>query len=95
MSRIGPVATGCHGSYGSSEFKSTTRFRSTIRPVGRTPDGPVARQNVVSMKMSGAELAALDRQRKLRGGMDRSAYLRSLIRQDAARIARPEGTEKP
>jgi hypothetical protein len=47
------------------------------------------------MKMSGAELAALDRQRKLRGGMDRSAYLRSLIRQDAARIARPERTEKP
>jgi hypothetical protein len=69
-------------------------LRTTICLMGRTPDGPVARTFVVSLKMTAAELATLDRQRKVRGGTDRSDYLRKLIQQDAVRITRSQGTEK-
>jgi hypothetical protein len=54
----------------------------------------VARSKVVSLKMSPIELAALDRQRKLKGE-DRSGYIRGLIEKDATRISRAKGTEKP
>jgi hypothetical protein len=62
------------------------------RPVF-TPES-VARSKVVSLKMSPIELAALDRQRKLKGE-DRSGYIRGLIEKDATRISRAKGTEKP
>jgi hypothetical protein len=71
-------------------FFYACRLRTTIRTMGRPPDGPVARTVPVTTKFSKAEQASLDRQRALRGFADRSAYIRSLVKADGHRL----GTQK-
>ncbi len=52
----------------------------------RTPDGPVAREAIVTFRITASMGTQLDGQRAFRGGMSRSTYIRWLIAQDAKRI---------
>lgn len=57
----------------------------------RTPDGAVARDKFLHVRITPTDEAALTRQRSLRGGMSASAYVRWLIAQDGKRIEREKG----
>lgn len=57
----------------------------------RTPDGPVARDAIVTFRITDTMGTQLDGQRAFRGGMSRSTYIRWLISQDAKRIERERG----
>lgn len=59
--------------------------------MARTPDGPFARGVSVTTRMSPIECEKLDAQRRERGGMDRSTYIRWLVSQDGKRIHREKG----
>lgn len=51
----------------------------------------MTRTESVTTRMTPPDVAQLDAQRRARGGMDRGAYIRWLIRQDGKRIAREQG----
>lgn len=59
--------------------------------MARTPDGPVAREMPITVRLTPIERESLDEQRRARGGMTRSAYLRLLVRQDGNKIRRERG----
>lgn len=59
--------------------------------MARTPDGTVARDRFIHVRVTPLQVAELDEQRAFRGGMSSSAYIRWLIAQDGKRIAREKG----
>lgn len=59
--------------------------------MARTPDGPTAREAPVTVRFAMMERMDLDDQRRARGGLTRSAYIRMLVRQDGARLKKERG----
>lgn len=62
--------------------------------MARPADTGMARDKRIVFRLDPREVANLDRQRVERGGMTQSAYLRHLIQQDGAKIAREKGQLK-
>jgi hypothetical protein len=58
--------------------------------MGRAPDRAVSRKHSITSRMDDAEVADLDAGGAVRGGMDRSTYIRWLIQEDKKRIAREQ-----
>lgn len=56
--------------------------------MARTPDGAVAREISVTARMTTQGVEKLDTQRRARGGMTRSAYIRWLVNEDEKRLRR-------
>lgn len=59
--------------------------------MARPADTGIPRDHRVTVRMDSKEAAAFDLQRQSRGGMTAAGYVRHLIQQDAAKIARERG----
>lgn len=57
----------------------------------RTPDGPTARNETISLRVTKSQAAAIDRQR---GILSRSEYLRRLVMRDTVQTSRPRRLQK-
>lgn len=68
-------------------------MRSTIWRMVRTPDTGIVREASITTRMTTPDVADMDSQRRERGGMSRSGYIRWLIREDKKRINREKGRQ--